>query len=38
MPLPGTDVDYPGGELGELYRSFLRLDGLNPDDFSRKQR
>ncbi|PVG03526.1 tRNA pseudouridine synthase D [Serendipita vermifera] len=38
MPLPGTDVDYPGGALGELYKSFLRVDGLNPEDFSRKQR
>ena len=38
MPLPGTDVDYPGGELGELYRKYLKLDGLDPDYFVRKQK
>jgi tRNA pseudouridine13 synthase len=38
MPLPGTDVAYPGGDLGEKYREFLRMDGLDPDDFVRKQR
>lgn len=38
MPLPGHDVSYPGGELGEKYREFLRLDGLDPDNFVRKQK
>lgn len=38
MPLPGTDVAYPGGKLGERYREFLRLDGLDPENFVRKQR
>ncbi|CAE6473498.1 unnamed protein product [Rhizoctonia solani] len=38
MPLPGTDVAYPGGELGNMYREFLRLDGLDPDDFKHKQK
>jgi tRNA pseudouridine13 synthase len=38
MPLPGTDVAYPGGKLGERYREFLRVDGLDPDNFVRKQR
>lgn len=38
MPLPGRDVDYPGGQLGERYREFLRLDGLDPDNFIRKQK
>jgi tRNA pseudouridine13 synthase len=38
MPLPGTDVAYPGGELGERYRNFLQMDGLDPDNFVRKQR
>ncbi|KAF9451677.1 tRNA pseudouridine synthase D [Macrolepiota fuliginosa MF-IS2] len=38
MPLPGTDVAYPGGKLGERYREFLRMDGLDPDNFVRKQR
>ncbi|KAG5220221.1 tRNA uridine synthase [Salix suchowensis] len=34
----GTDVAYPGGELGEKYRQYLRLDGLDPDNFVRKQK
>ena len=38
MPLPGRDVSFPGGKLGERYRQFLIEDGLNPDDFSRKQK
>ncbi|KAF8640001.1 hypothetical protein AX17_001247 [Amanita inopinata Kibby_2008] len=38
MPLPGTDVAYPGGELGEMYCEFLRMDGLDPDNFVRKQK
>jgi len=38
MPLPGTDVAYPGGVLGERYRQFLETDGLDPDNFVRKQR
>ncbi|KAF8914000.1 pseudouridine synthase [Gymnopilus junonius] len=38
MPLPGTDVAYPGGKLGERYREFLRMDGLDPDNFVRKQK
>ncbi|KAF9569303.1 pseudouridine synthase [Agrocybe pediades] len=38
MPLPGTDVAYPGGKLGERYREFLRTDGLDPDNFVRKQK
>ncbi|KAG9085765.1 hypothetical protein FS749_004114 [Ceratobasidium sp. UAMH 11750] len=38
MPLPGTDVAYPGGELGEKYREFLRVDGLDPDNFNHKQK
>lgn len=38
MPLPGTDVAYPGGMLGEKYREFLRVDGLDPENFTRKQR
>jgi len=38
MPLPGTDVAYPGGTLGEKYRQFLRMDGLDPDNWVRKQR
>jgi tRNA pseudouridine13 synthase len=38
MPLPGTDVAYPGGKLGERYREYLKLDGLDPDNFVRKQK
>lgn len=38
MPLPGTDVAYPGGKLGEKYREFLLADGLDPDNWVRKQR
>lgn len=38
MPLPGTDVAYPGGLLGDKYREYLKLDGLDPDNFVRKQK
>ena len=38
MPLPGTDVAYPGGQLGDRYREYLRVDGLDPDNFVRKQK
>ena len=38
MPLPGRDVSFPGGPLGERYRQFLVADGLDPDNFSRKQK
>ncbi|KAJ4478250.1 pseudouridine synthase [Lentinula aciculospora] len=38
MPLPGTDVAYPGSQLGERYREFLKIDGLDPDNFVRKQK
>jgi len=38
MPLPGKDVAFPGSSLGELYREFLIKDGLDPDNFDRKQK
>jgi len=38
MPLPGTDVAFPGGPLGERYKEFLRADQLDPDNFVRKQK
>jgi tRNA pseudouridine13 synthase len=38
MPLPGKDVVYPGDKLGEKYMEFLRLDGLDPNNFERKQK
>ena len=37
-PLPGKDVVYPGGVLGERYRVFLSMDGLDPDGWERKQK
>jgi tRNA pseudouridine13 synthase len=38
MPLPGIDVAFPGDSLGERYKEFLRADGLDPDNFVRKQK
>ncbi|KAI0322480.1 pseudouridine synthase [Amylostereum chailletii] len=38
MPLPGNDVAFPGGALGEKYKEYLRRDGLNPDNFYRPQK
>ena len=38
MPLPGTDVSLPGGPLGARYRDFLVADGVDPDNFHRKQK
>lgn len=38
MPLPGIEVAYPGDSLGVRYREFLKLDGLDPDNFQRKQK
>lgn len=38
MPLPGTDVAYPGGALGLKYREYLQLDALDPDDWTRSQK
>lgn len=38
MPLPGRDVSFPGGVLGERYKEFLIKDGLDPENFERKQR
>ncbi|KAI0701819.1 pseudouridine synthase [Cytidiella melzeri] len=38
MPLPGKDVSYPEGKLGERYKEFLRADGLDPDNWIRKQK
>ena len=37
LPLPGFASSYPGGELGELYRSALKRDGLDPDNLYRPQ-
>ena len=38
MPLPGKDVDFPGGALGERYKELLQRDGLDPNNFVRKQK
>ena len=38
MPLPGIDVAFPGGKLGDRYREFLTVDGLDPNNFQRKQK
>ena len=38
MPLPGIDVAFPGGTLGGRYREFLTADGLDPNNFHRKQK
>ena len=38
MPLPGFDVTYPNGELGEKYRAFMKLDGLDPDNMTRERK
>jgi tRNA pseudouridine13 synthase len=38
MPLPGRDVDYPGGALGERYQQLVKADGLDPTNWSRPQK
>ena len=38
MPLPGKDVSFPEGTLGERYKEFLRADGLDPQNWVRKQK
>ena len=38
MPLPGFDVDYPGGRIGELYLEIMRADGLDAHRMRRDQR
>jgi tRNA pseudouridine13 synthase len=38
MPLPGRDVDYPGGSLGERYKQLIQADGLDPMKWTRKHK
>ncbi|KZT62906.1 pseudouridine synthase [Calocera cornea HHB12733] len=38
MPLPGFNVQMPGGEFGELYKQFLEADGLTMESFSKPQK
>ncbi|WWC85511.1 uncharacterized protein L201_000375 [Kwoniella dendrophila CBS 6074] len=38
MPLPGWDIDYPGGEIGEKLMKILKLDELDGNKMRRDQR
>lgn len=38
MPLPGWNIDYPAGDIGELYTKILKEDGLDPKKMQRDQR
>jgi tRNA pseudouridine13 synthase len=38
MPLPGWNIDYPAGDIGELYTKILHADGLDPKRMQRDQR
>jgi tRNA pseudouridine13 synthase len=38
MPLPGFDVEYPSGSIGELYMEIMKADGLDPHRMRREQR
>jgi tRNA pseudouridine13 synthase len=38
MPLPGWNIDYPGGKIGQLYRDAMLADGVNPDKMRREQK
>ena len=38
MPLPGYDVEYPRGEVGEFYAKMLAADGLDIKYMRREQR
>jgi len=38
MPLPGWNIDYPAGDIGELYTKILEEDGLDPKRMQRDQR
>ena len=38
MPLPGWNIDYPAGDIGELYTKILQEDGLDPKRMQRDQR
>lgn len=37
-PLPGFDVEYPKGRIGDLYKELLKADGLDLDHMRRDQR
>lgn len=38
LPMPGFAVNYPGGELGEVYKRVIREDGIDPEKMWRKQK
>ena len=38
MPIPGWNVDYPGGAIGELYEKIMKADGLDAHKMRRDQR
>ena len=38
LPLPGWNVEYPGGPIGELFEKVLEADGLNIKRMRRDQR
>jgi hypothetical protein len=38
MPLPGWNIDYPAGDIGDLYTKILKEDGLDPKRMQRDQR
>lgn len=38
LPLPGWHVEYPEGEIGQLYQELLAADGLDHKRMRREQR
>lgn len=38
LPLPGWNIEYPGGRIGQLYKDALVADGLDPQRLRRDQR
>jgi tRNA pseudouridine13 synthase len=38
MPLPGFDVEYPGGRIGEMYAEIIKADGMDIHRMKRDQR
>ena len=38
MPLPGWNIAYPEGKIGDLYGQIMRADGLDPAKMRRDQR
>lgn len=38
MPLPGWNIEYPAGDIGELYGKILKADDLDAHKMRREQR